>query len=120
MIIRGMLPRSREHLLHRELICAVERTRSRLAVAVAAERKFLAREIKQRYWETEDRMRRWLRQMRRGQGREDPRTPNCSTALAILNQPIPPADTEKFREAQILCERLYRVLEIVAAPEKDS
>jgi hypothetical protein len=116
MIVRGTRPRDRENLLSQELIVAIERTRSRLAVAVAAQRRTLSGDGRQFYFRTEERMRKWLKKRRGHQYQDSLGTNDCSAALNLLNQPVTAEELENRGEARVLCERLSRVLCLV---EKD-
>jgi hypothetical protein len=93
----------------------MERARSRLAVAMAAENKITSRERWRYYLETEDRLRRCVREIRRIYGREFWRPYCWMPALELLKQPLPADDRDG--EASMLCARLYAVLEIMESTE---
>ncbi len=87
-----------------------------LAVAIAAENKTTPREQWRRYLETEDRMRRCLKEMRRHYGRSMGTQAGLLVALHLLQQPLPEADPLSGGAARRLCSRLYEVLEIIEGP----
>jgi chromatin segregation and condensation protein Rec8/ScpA/Scc1 (kleisin family) len=112
-VIWGEPVRARDYRLCRDLLYALERARSRLAVAIAAENKVTPRRRWRHYLETEDRMRRCVQEIRR---RHDPgleKQSDCLQVLNLLRQPFPAADRHAEGEAQLLCRRLYEVLAIV-------
>ncbi len=112
-MIRGESVRSKDHRLHRELLHAMESARSRLAVAVASENKATPRERWRYYLETEDRMRRCVREIRRNTSRSIGRQFEWLQALDLLKQPLPAEERESRGEAQLLCQRIYDVLAII-------
>jgi hypothetical protein len=116
---RGKLIRSRDNLLNRELLFAMERARSRLAVAIAAETKRTSRERWRHYLETADRIRRCVRQIRQGGVETRAWQFGCLEALDLLTRPLPEEDPEIPSEAFALCQRLYTVLEIMEAAKMD-
>ncbi|MGA2264200.1 MAG: hypothetical protein ABSH28_22545 [Acidobacteriota bacterium] len=112
-MIRGESLRSRDHCLHRELLHAMENARSRLAVAVASENKATPRERWRYYLETEDRMRRCVREIRRNSNHSIGRQFEWLRALDLLKQPLPADERQSRGEAQLLCQRIYDVLAII-------
>jgi hypothetical protein len=105
--------RGRRHF--HELLFALESARSRLAVAIAAESKKTPRERWHHYLETEDRMRRCLREIRGHLARSNGRQQGWNQALSLLRQPMP-GDRTVSGEAQRLCKHLSEVLSLI---EKD-
>jgi hypothetical protein len=111
-VIGGDPARRREHLLYRELLYALESARSSLAIAIAAESKTTPRERWRHYLETQDRMRRCVRDFRRVYGLNFSRHPGWLRALELLQQPLPEGDKRR-EKAQPLCQRLYDVLNVM-------
>lgn len=105
--------RGRNHRLYRELLYALESARTRLAVAIAAENKATPREQWLHYLETEDRMRRCVREIRRHTSRSIGRQAGWLEALCLLKQPLPEEDSNSRSAARQLCHRLYDVLAII-------
>jgi hypothetical protein len=105
----------RDYLLHRELLIAIERARSQLAVAIATENKNTPRERWRHYLATEDRIRRCVKEIR---CRRHP-DPVCQRpwlqALHLLKQPLPEGNPHYGGTARELCQRLYDVLDIIEA-----
>ena len=112
-MIRGEPVKGRDYRLHRELLIAIERTRSQLAVAIAAENKTTPRERWRQYLATEDRMRRCVREFRRHHRQEPGKRYDWSQALHLLKQPLPETDGEPTGRAILLCQRLHEVLAII-------
>ncbi len=108
-----------EQRIYRELLYAMERARSRLAVAIAAETKTTPRERRRDYLETEDRVRRSLRRIRRLHIPGTAGNRHWREALSLLQQPLPPAGDESRGEAMELSRRLEEVLRIVARPASE-
>lgn len=119
-MIRGEPVRSRDHLLYRELLFAMERARSRLAVAIASESKATPRERWRQYLETEDRMRKCVREIRRYYSRNYGRRFCWPQVLDLLREPLPAEDRKSRGEAQLLHQRLSEVLQIVENRKKES
>jgi hypothetical protein len=115
-VIREEPVKGRDHRLDRELLQAMERARSQLAVAIAAENKTTPRERWRYYLETEDRMRRCVREIRRYAGLNIGKPFGWLQALDLLNQPLPVPDQKSQGEAQRLCRRLRDILKIVENP----
>jgi hypothetical protein len=112
----GLEPaRGIEQRIYRELLYAMERARSRLAVAIAAESKTTTRDRWRHYLETEDRMRWCVRKIRRLHVPGTGGNSNWREALSLLQQPLPAIDENSRGEAQELCRRLQEVLEIVGS-----
>jgi hypothetical protein len=112
-MIAGEPVRGRYYRLHRELLHAMERARSRLAVAIASENKVTPRGHWQHYLETEDRMRLCVREIRRHPNDLMGGRFGWVQALDLLKQPLPAADQKSRGEAQRLCQRLSEVLCII-------
>jgi len=112
-VILGEPVRARDYRLYRELLHALERARSRLAVAIAAENKITPRKRWRHYLETEDRMRRCVREIRchRNPGLE--KQGDCLQVLNLLMQPFPAGNRDTEGEAQLLCRRMYEVLAMI-------
>jgi hypothetical protein len=91
----------------------MEKARSCLAVAIAAENKTTPRAAWRTYLATEDRMRRCVRELRRAHGRVNGAPPDWHRVLALLNQPLPEGGEKHRREAERLCRRLHDVLVIM-------
>jgi hypothetical protein len=91
----------------------MENARSRLAVAVASENKATPRERWRYYLETEDRMRRCVREIRRNTKRSFRRQFEWLQALDLLKKPLPAEERKSRGEAQLLCQRIYDVLAII-------
>jgi hypothetical protein len=124
-VIRGESGRARDYRLYRDLLHALERARSRLAVAIAAENKYTPRERWRHYLETEDRMRRCVREIRQSCNPSLEKQRDCLQVLSLLMQPFPADGGEAEGEAQRLCRRCYEVLAIIEgslsiAPIKDA
>jgi hypothetical protein len=96
----------------------MERARSRLAVAIAAENKTTPRERWRYYLETEDRMRRCVREIRRHAGLNIGKQFGWLQALDLLKQPLPIPDQKSQGEAQQLCQRLHDILKIIENPRQ--
>ena len=90
--------------MHRELLFALESARTRLAIAIAAETKSTPRDQRQYYLETAERMRRFIRKMRKSGFGFPPRQNDWIRGLNALRQ-IPPYD-----EAQRLCQVLSHIV----------
>lgn len=103
----------RDPRLQKELLVALERARGRLAVAIAAENKITPRERWRHYLETEDRMRKVVREIRSRCGRSYRKPFAWLQVMEVLNRPLPPTDEWAGGEASELCDRLHRVLEIM-------
>lgn len=101
-----------ESSLNRELLFAMESARSRLAVAIATENKATPRPRWLWYLETEDRMRRCVREIRRLRTRGPDTYYEWLEALILLKQPLSSND-EETPEAQIMCRRMVEVLAIL-------
>lgn len=112
-MIGGEPVKGRDYRLHRELLIAIERTRSQLAVAIAAENKKTPRERWRHYLATEDRMRKCVREIRRHQRRDPGKRYDWIQALNLLKQPLPAEDREDSGKAILLCQRLRDVLAII-------
>jgi len=112
-VIRGEPARGKEYRLYRELLCALERARSHLAVAIATENKATPRDRWRQYLETENRMRRCVGEIRRQPGRNPERHFDWLQALNLLKQPLSTPEQESSGDAQILCQRMYEVLAII-------
>jgi hypothetical protein len=112
-LLRGEPIRNRDPRLRKELLGALERARGRLAVAIAAENKFTPRERWRHYLETEDRMRKVVREIRNRCDRSYRRPLAWLQVLEVLNRPLPAPDDGTRGEASALCERLHAVLEIM-------
>lgn len=112
-MIRGEPVKGRDYRLHRDLLIAIERTRSQLAVAIAAENKNTPRERWRHYLATEDRTRRCVREFRRHRRQDQGKRYDWSQALHLLKQPLPATDSEPSGRAILLCQRLHDVLEII-------
>ncbi len=110
----GLEPaRGIEQRIYRELVYAMERARSRLAVAIAAESKTTTRDRWRHYLETEDRMRWCVRKIRRHHVPGTCGNGSWREALSLLQRPLPAVDGKFRGEAQELCRRLQEVLEII-------
>jgi len=90
--------------IHRDLLFALESARTRLAIAIAAETKSTPRDQRQYYLETTDRMRRFIRRMRKSGFTFPPRHTAWIPALNALRQ-IP-----SFDKAQRLCQVLSDIV----------
>ena len=112
-MLGGKPARGGEHRLNRELLYAMERARSRLAVAIALENKATPRERWQQYLETADRVRRCVREIRGLHNRNPERHLEWFEALSLLKQPLPTPDGDSQGEAQTMCRRMIEVLEIL-------
>jgi hypothetical protein len=112
-VIRIELARGKEFRLHRELLCALERARSRMAVAIATENKSTPRKRWRQYLETEDRMRRCASEIRRAAGRNPEKLSDWTRALHLLKQPLTSPGQDSHGEAQLLCQRLCEVLVLI-------
>jgi len=112
-MIAGEAGRGRDFLLRREFLQAMERARSKLAVLVAAESKATLRLYWKQYFETEERLRRCLREIRRHPNNLSERRVAWLKALDLLMQPLPAADPKHPGEAYRLCRRLCDVLRIL-------
>jgi hypothetical protein len=104
---------------YHELLYALESARSRLAVAIAAESKATPRERWRHYLETEDRMRRCVREIRGHLARSNGRQNGWIQALSLLRQPLPAGDCTTRGEAQRLCQHLSAVLNLIDNPASD-
>jgi hypothetical protein len=91
----------------------MERARSQLAVAIAAESKTTPRERWRHYLEIEDRMRRCVREIRRQAGLDTGKQAGWLQALHLLKEPLPALDRKSQGEAQQLCQRLRGILQII-------
>lgn len=102
---------SREEI-HRELVHALERARSRLAVVVATERRATPLHRWKHYWETEERLRRCLKQLRSEGLLGPPGDMGWSEALELLRRLPKDPDhvVARHGEAQQLCRRLGEIL----------
>jgi hypothetical protein len=112
-VIGGEAIRGRDHRLSRDLLCAIEHTRSRLAVAIAAENKATPRERWRHYLETEERLRKCLKEIRQHSHRNPERQHDWYQALNLLRRPLPATEGESQGDAQVLCQRMYEVLAII-------
>jgi hypothetical protein len=111
--------RGRGQRHYHELLYALESARSRLAVAIAAESKVTPRERWRHYLETEDRMRRCLREIRGHLAQSNGRQNGWIQALSLLRQPLPAGDRASRGEAQRLCQLLSEVLNIIENQAND-
>jgi hypothetical protein len=105
--------RGRGQRHYHELLYALESARSRLAVAIAAESKVTPRERWRRYLETEDRLRRCLREIRGQLAQSNGRQNGWVQALSLLRQPLPAGDRASRGDAQRLCQHLSEVLNLI-------
>ncbi len=112
-MIGGQPVKGRDYRLHRELLIAIERTRSQLAVAIAAENKSTPRERWRHFLATEDRMRRCVREIRRHHRQDPGKRYDWIQALNLLKQPLPAGEREHSGRAILLCQRLHEVLAII-------
>jgi hypothetical protein len=92
-----------EKSLQKELLLALERARTRLAIAIASEKKSTLPGRWQYYLDTADRMRRLIRKLR-GTDLRSFRRDECASALQAMRN-IPAQDG-----ALHLCETIGRVL----------
>ena len=118
-MIGGEPVAAKDRRVHREILYAMESVRSRLAVAIAAENKATPRERWRHYLETQERMRRCVRDIRMHAGRNSCRQVTWLQALSLLKQPRPVGDRRSHGEAHQLCQRLYEVLSIIEDTSKD-
>ena len=116
--VSGGEVRGVNHRHYRELLYALERARSRLAVAIAVENKITPRERWRRYLETEDRMRKCLREIRRHPNLVSFGQFGWLQALDLLRLPLPGADPTAQGEAQLLCQRLHTILDLIENRDK--
>ncbi len=100
-----------ERASHKELVFALESARTRLAIAIAAESRCTPLESRRYYLDTEDRMRRCLKELRASEGTGAPDASRCNRALAML-QALPGLVNRKtsIEGAQQLCRLLTDVL----------
>lgn len=105
--------RGRGQRHYHELLYALESARSRLAVAIAAESKVTPRERWRHYLETEDRMRRCVREIRGHLAQRSGRQNGWIQALSLLRKSMPAGDRPSRGEAQCLCQHLAEVLNII-------
>ena len=112
-MIGGEPVKGRDYRLRRELLIAIERTRSQLAVAIAAENKSTPRDRWRDYLATEDRTRRCVREIRRHHHQGPGRRYDWAQALHMLKQPLPAKERELTGRAILLCQRLHDVLAII-------
>ncbi|HEV8610678.1 MAG TPA: hypothetical protein VGS98_11520 [Thermoanaerobaculia bacterium] len=103
----------------RELVVALERTRTRLAVAVAAEMKTTPAELWNLYRETEEKMRRRLKELRAHPRDDDPEDAGRVEALEALRRLALEAVTvaRQRGEAWRLCRRVRQALECLERGE---
>ncbi len=114
-MIAGEPAMGRDYRLHRELLIAIERARSQLAVAIAAESKSTPRDRWHHYLETEDRVRKCVKKMRHRR-QPDPVWPRHGLqALNLLKQSLSEGDPNAGSRAGQLCRRLYEVLALIEA-----
>lgn len=112
-MIREETIRGRDPRLYKDLLCALERARSRLAVAIATENRFTPRERWRHYLETESRMRQVVREIRNRSGRSYRKQFAWLQALDVLSQPLPAPDGHSHGEASALCDKLHAVLDLM-------
>jgi hypothetical protein len=99
-----------------EILCALERARTQLAVAAAAEAKTTTMESRLRYVLTEERVRRSVKRLRRGIALQAARLPVWTLALSELERFPPHFEAGRESRSQWMCRRL---LEVVATIEPD-
>ncbi len=114
-MIAGEPAIGRDYRLHRELLIAIERARSQLAVAIAAENKSTPRDRWHQYLETEDRMRKCVKAMRHRRQPDPAWQRHGLQALNLLKQSFSEADPYPGSRAGQLCRRLYEVLALIEA-----
>ncbi len=110
----GELSRIREQRLYRELLHAMERARTRLAVAIATEHKATRREQWDHYLATAERMRNCVREIRQRRIPGTAMQTGWFHALDLLRQPLPDGEDESTGEAGRLCRRLHDVMRVLS------
>ncbi len=106
--IQGM-----DRSLYSEFLYAMENARSRLAVAMAAETKVTSRERWHRYREVEERLRRYIKDLRTNYSRSEGWQIGWVEAMSLLKEPLAASEPESRGCAQQLYGRLSAVLAIV-------
>jgi hypothetical protein len=99
-----------------ELLSALERARTQLAIAVAAEAKITTLENRLRYVQTEERVRRSVKRLRRGIVLRTARLHIWSLALRALQRFPPEFEGGRESRSQRMCRCL---LDVVATIEPD-
>ncbi len=94
-----------------ELLNALERARSRFAVAIAAESKMTPAARLRQYVETDDQMRRYLKQLRSLRRLGLSGDPDWSRLADMLDGPYPGGAGACHTGAQWLCVKLRSVME---------
>jgi len=112
--------RGRDPRLYREFLIAMERARTRLAVAIAVENKATPRERWRYYLEMENRMRRCVREIRRQCHHRWDGQPDWARALSLLRQPLQEENEKARGEALRLCHRLAEVLAIMDPRDQEA
>lgn len=99
------------HAIYRELLRALESARSRLAIAMATERKSTSLERTRYYIETDERTRQWVKRLRTMDRSSRTGRASWIQALEMLKK-VPAHSTHRSRhgEAQQLCLHLREVL----------
>jgi tRNA A37 N6-isopentenylltransferase MiaA len=98
------------HTVYEELLRALEKARTRLAVAIATETKATPLTRWNSYLETADKMHRCLRELRSASRPGTRRQEDWARALDILKQIPRTSDVKSRGEANLLCQHLHAVL----------
>ncbi len=107
-------------VLHRRLLLGLERARTRLAVAIACERKATLPESWRVYRETDDRVRRCLKELRLHHDRTVATGEPWFSALAALDRVLGASEPYPLSgQAQRLSRHLSEVLELIEATHSE-
>jgi hypothetical protein len=97
------------------LLQALERTRTRLVIAIAAETKLTPPTLRRYYLETEESMRKCIKELRRGLRNGMKADSKWFQALQELRNLPQPDQRPQSKEALQLCRRLQEILTTISS-----